>query len=404
MKKILIFAAAAFAGTALLSSCGDKLAARHEVVLSDTTGTCLPFIRSFEEDDYASSAKKMLPGKKLIDSLSYLIGINFGFTSEYNFNGLDVDKVFEGVGDLQKAGLKDFDKAVRANFAGPDGEAIAGHFKMNPVLLREVAQKAENDGENRSEGIRDSLSYLLGINFGYQMASMKLDAATVESSMRIFIAVDTAKVFLKYAQTQFRDSTYQNEFAKNFRVAPDKLEAVAGRYYEAINNAKLENIKVQSKLFLKEVSKLSFINESAVPYKETVDTVEVTKTAPIYYHYTKLADADSPKVELGDSVMVKYTGRHIDYNTFDSGEFPIDGVQFDGNLVPGFIGAILLLREGDEVEVVMPYQLAYGEKGRRSWNGYGIYPYETLVFKISVSNLRMAAPKAEAEVAPEAAE
>ena len=50
MKKILVFAAAALVAMSMISCGGDRLAARHEVVLADTTGTILPFIKNFDEE------------------------------------------------------------------------------------------------------------------------------------------------------------------------------------------------------------------------------------------------------------------------------------------------------------------------------------------------------------------
>lgn len=396
MKKFLLFAASALVSASMISCGGDKLAARHSVVLTDTTGTILPFINSFDEPDFAASAKKLMPTAKQIDSMSYLMGINFGYSTSYTFHGLTLERIYKGSDDLKSVGLDAFIEAARTNFTGAAGEELAGKFEVNPGLLNVLASKVVKATEEVSQELRDSLSYLIGLQMGYQVLSNNLDSKRVRSSLEHFLEVDTEHKFLDYINSNFTDSTYA-EYAKRFEIAPDKIEQVGGNFFKAKEAARLENIKVQSRLFLKEAAKVPGVKSIEVPYEETVDSTVVEKTASILYHYTKLAEADAPKVELGDSVTVKYLGRHIDYNKFDEGSFDVDGVQYDGKLVKGFTAAILLLREGDEVEVAIPYQLAYGEDGRRSWGGYAIYPCETLVFTLSASNIRKPAAEAAAE-------
>lgn len=400
MKKILVFAATALVAMSMISCGGDRLAARHEVVLADTTGTILPFIKNFDEENFCASAKKLMPSAKLVDSLSYLVGINLAFQTSYSLKGLDLNRCFKGADDLQKVGLEAFNKAVKSNFQGADFDAIADKFELNPNLLNQAATKLSRlpDSLEVPAGLRDTVSYLFGINIGYQTEANKLNAKALRGSMEHFVEVDTEHDFMKYVSSGFADSTYA-DYAKRFKIAPDKIQEVAERYGKAQNDAYMKNIEIQSKLFIDEAAKVADVKKFDVTYTETVDSTEVTKSYPMYYHYTKLADVDSPKVELGDTVSVNYLGRHIDYRQFDKGSFPVDGVAYDGKLIRGFTAAILLLREGDEIEVVLPAELAYGERGSRNWSGYSIYPNETLIFTMSVSDLRKPAAPAE-EAAP----
>ncbi|MBS0278486.1 MAG: FKBP-type peptidyl-prolyl cis-trans isomerase [Proteobacteria bacterium] len=80
-----------------------------------------------------------------------------------------------------------------------------------------------------------------------------------------------------------------------------------------------------------------------------------------------------------DSVTVYYKGQLINGTTFDATEpgFP---AQFTVNrLIPGWTEALMLMREGDHWQLVIPANLAYGPAG----NG-PIPPNQTLVFDLEL--------------------
>jgi FKBP-type peptidyl-prolyl cis-trans isomerase FklB len=82
-----------------------------------------------------------------------------------------------------------------------------------------------------------------------------------------------------------------------------------------------------------------------------------------------------------DRVRVHYTGKLIDGSVFDSSvargepaEFPVSGV------IPGWIEALTLMPVGSKWELVIPQNLAYGERGA----GASIPPFSTLVFEVEL--------------------
>ena len=77
-------------------------------------------------------------------------------------------------------------------------------------------------------------------------------------------------------------------------------------------------------------------------------------------------------------VRVHYEGKLLDGTVFDSSfkrneptEFPVGGV------IPGWTEALKLMKEGDEWELTIPSDLAYGAQGNQS-----IPPNSVLQFKV----------------------
>jgi FKBP-type peptidyl-prolyl cis-trans isomerase FklB len=81
-----------------------------------------------------------------------------------------------------------------------------------------------------------------------------------------------------------------------------------------------------------------------------------------------------------DLVTVNYKGTLINGKVFDATE-PGLPAQFTVNkLIPGWTEALQLMREGDQWELVIPANLAYGARGA----GGAIPPNQTLVFDLTL--------------------
>lgn len=87
-------------------------------------------------------------------------------------------------------------------------------------------------------------------------------------------------------------------------------------------------------------------------------------------------------------VTVHYKGTFIEGTEFDSSYKGGEPITFPlGNLIPGWVEGIPLMKEGETIELVLPYQLAYGVAGRGS-----IPPRQTLVFQVELLKVGAAAP------------
>ncbi len=109
-------------------------------------------------------------------------------------------------------------------------------------------------------------------------------------------------------------------------------------------------------------------------------TKEGVTTLPSGMQYKVLKSGSGASPSLTDKVTTHYHGTFIDGKVFDSSfdrgqpaTFPVNGV------IKGWTEALQLMKEGDEWELYIPYDLAYGARGNQ-----GIPPYSTLVFRVQL--------------------
>lgn len=101
----------------------------------------------------------------------------------------------------------------------------------------------------------------------------------------------------------------------------------------------------------------------------------------LQYRVLKSGPASGETAKRSDDVTVRYEGRFLDGKLFDSSAdqpggttvFPLQ------KLIPGWIGAVQLMRPGDEWLIYVPAWLAYGARGK------GPIPADApLVFKVEL--------------------
>lgn len=97
--------------------------------------------------------------------------------------------------------------------------------------------------------------------------------------------------------------------------------------------------------------------------------------------YRVLTEGTGPRPAASDTVEVHYRGTFTDGKEFDSSykrgqplTFALRGV------IAGWTEGLQLMTVGSKYELVIPYTLAYGEKGA----GGVIPPYATLIFEVEL--------------------
>lgn len=109
--------------------------------------------------------------------------------------------------------------------------------------------------------------------------------------------------------------------------------------------------------------------------------IKVAPTASGLYYIQKVAGKGA-QAENGKKVSVHYTGRLLDGTVFDSsierGE-PIEFVLGQGQVIPGWEEGIAKMKEGGKATLLIPSNLAYGERGNQV-----IPPCSPLVFDVEL--------------------
>ena len=202
----------------------------------------------------------------------------------------------------------------------------------------------------------DSVSYLLGVNYGIMFKQQgfaeklsDIDMAAMKKGMEDALKAELPK--------GYNDTT----FAKQFKISPYEMNRIFNGYLKKKSDYKAEVNRVKGEKFLADNA-----------LKENVDTTETG------LQYTIVTEGASEKVAVNDTVTVKYKGTLIDGTVFDEGEIP-GHVSGSRGLIAGFDQGIRLVGEGGKAIIYIPSELAYGSRGNR-----GIEPNSVLVFDIEV--------------------
>lgn len=112
---------------------------------------------------------------------------------------------------------------------------------------------------------------------------------------------------------------------------------------------------------------------------------------PLTYRALESGPAGGVQPDRGDSITVRYVGRLKDGTVFNTSADEGRGVTtFELNkLIPGWVGALRLMRPGDRWRLVIPSWLAYGARGKPEHN---IPPNAELTFDVELVSVTRAAP------------
>ena len=200
-----------------------------------------------------------------------------------------------------------------------------------------------------SKSLTDSTSYLIGVNFGSWIKGNNFGDINYDQMMK------GLKDFVN-AKGNMQDTA----FLKQFKVNPNEMQEVLDNYitkrraYTAALNT--EKGKQFIEKFLKE------------------DGAQQTESGLAY----KIIEPGNDKKAVSDqdTVWVDYKGTQLDDTVFDENE----NINFTLNrVIPGWAEGLKLVGEGGKVKLVIPGELAYGERGNR-----GIEPNATLVFDVTL--------------------
>ena len=201
-----------------------------------------------------------------------------------------------------------------------------------------------------TKGQVDTTSYLLGVNFGLVMTQNnfgELNMAQLEKGM---------KDALNAKEGEPMDSA----FVKQFKIDPSDMNRIINSYLQKRTAYEGALNKEKGDKFRKDF----YVKNSA----------DSTASGIVYL----IQDSGSEKhaVSDKDTVKVNYRGTLIDGKEFDKNE----GIEFPLNrVIKGWTEGMKLVGEGGKITLVIPANLAYGERGPRE-----IGTNSTLIFDVDL--------------------
>ncbi len=189
----------------------------------------------------------------------------------------------------------------------------------------------------------DKVSYALGLSMGHNFIGTGIKDLNIDE-------------FAKGVRSVYEGTTPE--------MTMDEAKNIVNEYFQKLQGAMLEVNKEAGEAYLAENAK-----------KEGVTVLP----SGLQYKVEKSGEGMTPNAT--DKVRVHYTGRTIDGKVFDSSEQRGTPAEFGVNqVIPGWVEALQLMKEGDRWELTIPSDLAYGEHGA----GDAIAPNSTLIFDVEL--------------------
>lgn len=107
-------------------------------------------------------------------------------------------------------------------------------------------------------------------------------------------------------------------------------------------------------------------------------------TLPSGVQYKVLKEGNGPKPTATQQVVIKYEGKTIDGNVFDSNlQAEEPATMYVNQVIPGFSEALQNMPVGSKWEIVIPQELAYGSASQPK-----IDPFSTLIFTVELFEVK----------------
>lgn len=237
-----------------------------------------------------------------------------------------------------------------------------------------------------------------------QTATGKTTTASASSAKTVTFKNDDQRAAYALGASLGRFMENSLEVQNNMGIKLDKQQVMAGLHDAMENKSKLSEEQITTTLndfearvkavaqqqMQEKTQQESIANKEKgdVFRKQFVKKTGVKETASgLLYKVVKEGSGVSP--QESDTVVVNYTGRLIDGKQFDSstnrGE-PQPLTFKLSDVIPGWTEGLQLIKKGGKIELVIPPNLAYGDRAGIP----GIPPGSTLVFDVELLDIKPA--------------
>jgi FKBP-type peptidyl-prolyl cis-trans isomerase len=200
-----------------------------------------------------------------------------------------------------------------------------------------------------SKGEVDSTSYLLGVNFGMVISQNGFGQLNMDQLRKGMNDAINAK-----------GNVQDSAFTKQFKIDPTTMNAVINSFLQKRTAYEGALNKEKGDAYRKDWM-----------VKNSADS---TATGIVYL----IQDSGSAVRATSDrdTVKVNYVGHRIDGTEFEHNE----GISFPLNrVIPGWTEGLKLIGEGGKITLVLPAEMAYGERGPQA-----LGPNATLIFDVDL--------------------
>ena len=210
-----------------------------------------------------------------------------------------------------------------------------------------------------------------------ETAELTIDSTTTEHQKTSYafgtiMAADLLKngfdsIDIEYFAKGFKDALSKDSLLQTEQESADLFQAFA-QEIQAKNQAVAQ----------KDQAGATAEGEAFLAANKTKEGVTTTESG-LQYKVLKKGTGNFPKPT--DKVKVHYEGKLLNGQVFDSSFERGQPIDFGLNqVIPGWTEGMQYINEGGEIELYIPYNLAYGERGA----GGSIPPYATLIFRVQL--------------------
>lgn len=225
-------------------------------------------------------------------------------------------------------------------------KVFLGAMALAAVALSSCKNDAAPSVEIKNEV--DTVSYLIGVDMANSLKNFPGEKLNEKAIMMAF-----------YEK--------MNEKEPSCVMTDEEMQEFMASYFKKIREAETADLRAKADSFM-----------------TAMKAVEGMQSTPSGLLYRVIKEGNGNRPAATDKVKVHYEGKLMDGTVFDSSKQRGEAAEFPLNaVIPGWTEGLQLMSEGSVYELVIPFELGYGERGA----GGMIPPCSPLVFEVELLNI-----------------